>query len=90
MKQVLTLAFFTLLSTFSFAQDGRTYKPDENHLPGSRSPEIMRQAQEEHPAPKKLHYRHLQTWDHRSGDEYGSKVGPNPEAISLPNRDLKK
>ncbi len=87
MKQILTLAFFALFSTFTHAQDGRTYKPDENHLPpGSRSPELMRQAQEEHPATRKGQYHPLQSWDHNNGDEYGSKVGPNPEAIGRPNR----
>ncbi len=42
-----SLIFMSFLSLHLNAQDGRTYKPDENHLPGARSPALQKQAQEE-------------------------------------------
>lgn len=76
------IAFFALFSLGAIGADGKTYLPDENHLPGYRSPALQKQAQEERPQGE---VRHIKKFEHRKG----SKVGANPEAIDLDRKETK-
>lgn len=78
------IALFSLMSLSSFAvYDGQSYAPDENHLPGYKSPALQKQAQEERPHHLKSRSRPIDRADAASS-ELGSKVGPNPEAVDQP------
>ena len=75
------MKYFLLLSLLTVnayaAYKGQAYLPDENHLPGHRSPALQKQAQEEQPS----EVRKTKQSKVRIHENDGSKMGANPEAI---------